>query len=284
MIKVLASNFGATIQDLGRTGFGSIGVPTSGTMDRYSSQLANLLLNNDKNAAVLEITFGGCKLLFETECTICITGADFSAKVDDKSIALNTVQHLKKNAILSFGKRIYGTRTYIAVKKGFQTEIILGSRSLYKGITSENVIRRGMYLPVHSNQLVVNRTFTSVKVNPLHFNSEIIECHKGPEFEFLSETQKKALLSTYFTISSNNNRMGYQLEELIKNDLASMLTSAVLQGTIQLTPSGKLIVLMRDCQVTGGYPRVLQLTENAINRLAQKTTGSNIQFVIKIKK
>jgi len=60
-----------------------------------------------------------------------------------------------------------------------------------------------------------------------------------------------------------------------------MLTSAVLAGTVQLTPSGRLIILMRDCQVTGGYPRILQLSEESINTLAQKTTGDSFSFVLK---
>ena len=74
--------------------------------------------------------------------------------------------------------------------------------------------------------------------------------------------------------------MGYRLEEPIDNKFGSMLTSAVLPGTVQLTPSGKLIVLMRDCQVTGGYPRILQLTDDAINKLAQKTTNHTFKFKI----
>ena len=74
--------------------------------------------------------------------------------------------------------------------------------------------------------------------------------------------------------------MGYQLEEQIENSFFSMLTSSVLPGTVQLTPSGKLIILMRDCQVTGGYPRILQLSEASINSLAQKSSGDRFQFKI----
>jgi allophanate hydrolase subunit 2 len=75
--------------------------------------------------------------------------------------------------------------------------------------------------------------------------------------------------------------MAYQLEPLFKNSLEQILTSPVLPGTIQLTPSGQLIVLMRDCQTTGGYPRVLQLTEKAINSLSQKLTGTTLKIRLK---
>jgi len=63
---------------------------------------------------------------------------------------------------------------------------------------------------------------------------------------------------------------------LITNNLDGIITSLVMPGTVQLTPSGKLIVLMRDCQTTGGYPRILQLSDNSINTLAQKMTGQKI--------
>ena len=75
--------------------------------------------------------------------------------------------------------------------------------------------------------------------------------------------------------------MGIRLNEPIKNDLPSMLTSAVLPGTVQLTPSGKLIILMQDAQVTGGYPRVLQLMERSISRLAQKLSDEEVKFELK---
>ena len=74
--------------------------------------------------------------------------------------------------------------------------------------------------------------------------------------------------------------MAYQLKEPLENELTSIITSLVLPGTVQLTPSGKLIILMRDCQTTGGYPRILQLSEDSINRLAQKFTGDKINFIL----
>ena len=102
--------------------------------------------------------------------------------------------------------------------------------------------------------------------------------YKGPEFDALNEDQKSKVLDAFFTISNTINRMAIQLEEKIANTLPSIITSPVLPGTIQLTPSGKLIVLMRDCQTTGGYPRVLQLSENSINHIAQKRMKEKCGF------
>jgi allophanate hydrolase subunit 2 len=72
--------------------------------------------------------------------------------------------------------------------------------------------------------------------------------------------------------------MAFQLEESFDNELSSIMTSPVIPGTVQLTPDGKLIILMKDAQTTGGYPRVLQLTKEAISKLAQKRQQQNIQF------
>ncbi|MDG2194928.1 MAG: biotin-dependent carboxyltransferase family protein [Polaribacter sp.] len=278
MIRVLTAGFYTTVQDLGRIGFAHIGVPVSGVMDGYSAQLANQLLSNDKHDAVLEITFGNATFLFEEEQLICITGANFLPKINDLKVALNVPIQVQKGAVLSFGKQDYGVRTYVAVKGGFKTEKVLHSRSYYKGVTKGSWLQKGMLLPVEKRSQFVTKTFSSVKINEAHFQSNRVCCYQGPEYHLLSEFQQEQLKKITFTISKDNSRMGYRLEESVKNDLPSMLTSAVLPGTVQLTPSGKLIVLMRDCQVTGGYPRVLQLSNYAIDVLAQKTTGAQFTF------
>ena len=281
MIKVLKSGFYSTIQDRGRVSFASIGVPISGVMDKYSSDLANSLLNNYLVNAVLEITFGGLKLEFLSETIICISGGDFSPKINNQSIHLNSRIKVKKNDVLSFGRVNFGVRCYLAVKGGFLTQEILKSKSFYKNVTDQFLIKNEDLLPISILKRVLESSNTSIKIDKNHFESREIECYKGPEFDLLNDDQKHQLQKQIFTISNDNNRMGYRLNEVFENKLPSILTSAVLPGTVQLTPSGKLIVLMLDCQVTGGYPRVLQLQENAINKLAQKTTGYIIKFILK---
>ncbi len=280
MIKVLLSGFYTSIQDLGRFGFGSIGVPVSGAMDLYSAKLANHILMNNNTDAILEITLGRCKLLFENQTIICISGANLFPKLNSKSITLNSPIEISKGDILTFDKPVYGVRCYLSISGGFQTDVVLNSRSFYKGITDKYVLKKNDILPINVNRSKISKSFSSVKINKQHFTTTTIEAYAGPEYELLDIKQREKLNKTMFTISKENNRMGYKLEELITNKLVSMLTSVVLPGTVQLTPSGKLIVLMRDCQVTGGYPRILQLTDDAINKLAQKTTNDTFKFKI----
>ena len=90
MIKVIHPGFHTSIQDLGRFNYRSIGVPVSGAMDQNATRLANALLNNCPNAAVLEIVFGRCQLLFQEDTLTSITGANFSATLEDTLVPLNT--------------------------------------------------------------------------------------------------------------------------------------------------------------------------------------------------
>jgi biotin-dependent carboxylase-like uncharacterized protein len=283
MIKVLNPGFYSTIQDSGRKGFQQYGVPYSGVMDAYSAALANHVLGNDENAAVIEMTMTGAKLQFHCVTNICISGADMTPTLNGIQIQLNKSIEIQSEDVLSFGKLNKGFRCYLAVLGGFETEVVMNSQSMYKGITTQFKISKNDELKIDENNSFVDSKNALIKVNNEHFFNNKIDVFKGPEFEFLSKNQREFLLQNEFTISKDNNRMAYQLSELLENTLEPIITSAVLPGTVQLTPSGKLIVLMRDCQTTGGYPRVLQLSESSINVLAQKFTGASITFILNSK-
>ncbi|MCB0463119.1 MAG: biotin-dependent carboxyltransferase family protein [Flavobacteriaceae bacterium] len=277
MIKVLHPGFYSTIQDLGRKDFQHLGVPLSGVMDTYAAKMANALIGNDENCAVMEITMIGPKLEFCCDSIVAITGANFSPRLNNSDISNNSVINVSKGDVLSFGKPINGFRTYLAVSEGFQTKIVLNSRSMYQGITIVSSIKKGDELKIHPKNHK-SKTYAVIKLRSDYLNENVISVYKGPEFEHLTNVQNDKLFNKEFTISKENNRMAYQLSELIDNSLSSIITSLVLPGTIQLTPSGKLIILMRDSQTTGGYHRVLQLSEYAINVIEKKKAGDKIKF------
>lgn len=277
MIKVIKSGFYTSIQDLGRHEFQGFGVPMSGSMDLYASTLANSILGNTNDASVLEVTMTGPTLQFLCHTSICISGADISPRINDLPVKLNQAISIKKDDILSFGKLLYGFRAYIAVKNGFLEDSVMQSKSMYRGITAHTTIVNNQELRIKSHTSKI-KSHTSIKINDRHFTTKILEVYKGPEFDQLSEKQQNDLLNMNFTVSKIHSRMAYQLTETLENTIKPIITSLVLPGTVQLTPSGKLIVLMRDCQTTGGYPRVLQLSDSAISIIAQKRTGNQIKF------
>ncbi|NDV43025.1 biotin-dependent carboxyltransferase family protein [Flagellimonas sediminis] len=276
MLKVLKSGFFVTIQDLGRYGYRDIGVPVSGAMDADSVKKANLLLGNDPNAAVMEITMTGPTLQFDEPTFICLSGAHISATVNNRPIENYQVVQVTKGDILSYGKLQNGFRAYLAIKGGFQTEKVLGSRSQFVPVTKTKRLKDGEEVPYIKN-ISFKPLISEVKIDD-HFLENHLDVYKGPEFELLSDMQLSGIFTKTFTVSKENNRMAYQLSELIESHSHSMLTSGTLPGTVQLTPAGRLIILMKDGQTTGGYPRILQLSEESICTLAQKKLGDKFSF------
>lgn len=268
----------SSIQDLGRLGYRQYGVPCSGAMDHRSFEKANFTLGNDKNAAALEITIIGPTLQFLISTEVCISGANMNPKLNETSILNDQVISVNENDILKFGPLKYGTRAYLAVANGFETELLMGSRSMYNNITSASRIQNDDILSIVSVSSGTPTMKSKKSDNIDYFDTKELTAYKGPEFDLLSFSSQDKLFNQEFTISNTHSRMGYQLNEFLENDLKSILTSHVLPGTVQLTPSGKLLVLMRDAQTTGGYPRVLQLSESAINLMAQKNTNDKISF------
>ena len=278
MIKVIKEGLFSTIQDSGRFGYKNIGIPVSGAMDQSSSKLANLLLGNDERSAVLEMTLLGPTLEFMNDTYISITGADMNPVLNKQKILLNKTLLINKGDILCLSHSTNGMRSYLGVKGGFNSEIKLGSKSFYRGITKrEKLIKNDKikFDQAISSPKTVNKNINDFKIN----RKGDIKVFKGPEFDLLDTYSKDIIFNTDFTIGINN-RMGYNLVEPIKNSISSIISSPVMPGTVQLTPSGKIIILCRDCQTTGGYPRILQLDKNSINCLSQKTIGEIINFKI----
>jgi len=278
MIKVIDPGFYTSIQDLGRFGAQNFGVPISGCMDQCSADIANKIIGNNSLEALIELTMTGCCLKFENNTTIAITGSDMSPKLNGLSIDMFSVIEVKYGDILSFGRIKYGFRTYIAFRGGINSEKVMESKSMYVGLTKNFKINKNDVIYLNdSNPLLNKKHEPSLKKLIL---SDEIECYKGPEYSKLTAQNKQKLLSTQFSISNNHNRMGYVLYQKIKNTIKPIITSHVMPGTVQLTPGGDIIILMRDSQTTGGYPRILQLTNKGIDFVAQKRTGSLIKFSI----
>ena len=276
MIKVIKEGLFTTIQDIGRFGYKNIGVPVSGAMDQTSAKLANLLLGNDESLAVLEMTLVGPTLEFMNDTYISITGADMNPSLNKQKVLQNKPLFVNKGDILYLSHSSNGMRSYLGIKGGFNSEKKLGSKSFYRGITErEKLIKNDKikFAKLTSSPMKMNKSINDFKIN----KKSKINVFKGPEFDLLDSNSKDIIFNTDFTIGVNN-RMGYNLVEPIENSISSIISSPVMPGTVQLTPSGRLIILCRDCQTSGGYPRVLQLDKSSMDSLSQKTIGETIKL------
>ncbi|NQY05505.1 MAG: biotin-dependent carboxyltransferase family protein [Flavobacteriaceae bacterium] len=277
MIRVIKPGFYTTVQDLGRSGYRKYGVPISGAMDQRSMIHGNLLLNNHENEAVIEATLVGPTLEFTEDTIVCITGADMNARIAQKSTAMYQPIKIKSGERLTFGSATQGTRTYLSIQCGMDIEEVLSSKSYYPNIAPNSKLEKDQEIHLKTNANLLSQTYS--KISRPDFSETTLTLYKGPEYDLLSEHQKNRFETEHFTVALNN-RMAYRFQEKIENNLFSIITSAVLPGTIQLTASGDIIILMRDSQTTGGYPRIFQLTNEALNLLSQKRTGDLIYFQI----
>jgi allophanate hydrolase subunit 2 len=192
---------------------------------------------------------------------------------------MNHAYSVRTSDVLSFGKMNMGVRAYLGVKGGFLTEKVMGSYSMYDGVTPKSTVKKGDRLRIASYESELEITTSKLKVKPSHFTTKKLEVTKGPEYNRLTKKQRDKLFSMTFKIDPLCNRMGYQMKNKfppLKNN--EIITSITIPGTVQITPSGKLIVMMRDCPTTGGYARILQLTDMAINQLAQKKENDRLKF------
>ena len=273
MIEILDPGYYITIQDMGRFGYSNYGVPQSGCMDILSAKNANLILSNSVSEPLFEICIMGGKFLFKKEVKIALSGALFEVMLNKEMVSNNLLIQANKGDILTFGRAIKGNRIYLAVKGGIDYKSVMGSSSMYKGISEDFIVRQKDVFKFSQNP---SNKSNHDKVD-LNIFDEILYVFKGPEFKLLTNSDKNLLFDKYFSVSSNN-RMGYFLKEKLNSNTNSIITSPTIPGIVQLTPGGDLIILMKDGQVTGGYPRILQLDEKSISCLSQKNTGNKFIF------
>lgn len=274
-MTLVKAGFYTTIQDAGRTAFRAAGVPHSGAMDQQAMRYVNNVLGNPWDAPVLEMTLTGITCLFTQPARIAISGATAMVLLNRQAVQQHEALQIKTGDLLSIGLMTAGNYCYLAIQGGFQTESVLGSVSFYKGITAKDKLVNGDVLIYESHKAMLTRLDAIYKLT-----ETTLKAYAGVAYHKLTKPQQEQLLTTVFTVSKNWGRMAFQLSGVVQHSLEPIKSTPVLPGTVQLTPAGTLVVLMRDAQTTGGYSCILQLTEDAINKLAQTRVGSAVRFVV----
>lgn len=276
MLQVKEAGFYTSVQDLGRYGYRHLGVPVAGAADQLSSGRVNGILENQESAAVLEMTMQGPVLVFSEPTFIAYGGAPMDIRLNGQELAPDQVYVVPTGGELRCGRIKKGFRSYLGVKGGLLTPQVLGSRSYYSPVTPQRKVKPGdelAYEPCSEYSPKILKWS-----HPDHIKEHVLQAFPGPEYDLLSQKQRELLFGQDFRLAKEHDRMACQLSELLPAHSLSMITSATLPGTVQLAPSGKLIILMLDGQTTGGYPRILQLEEQSLSVLAQKKAGDPIRF------
>jgi biotin-dependent carboxylase-like uncharacterized protein len=274
-ILVVEPGFFTTVQDRGRPGYRECGMPPGGAFDQGSAEMANALLGNSPDCAVLEFTLAGGVYQAEGPVALALAGAPMEAKVVD----LDSTEHaleiplsfsLRDRQRLVLGRTLDGARTYLAVQQGFQTRLCIGSRS------SEQRIRSGEVLPANAGATPTRRPSEPAWCFAASQPIRIIE---GPDGRLRSEFDDVFWHSRRFRVGSRSDRMGLRLEgEPVPAPFApDRLSSPVAPGAIQVA-GGQLIVLGIACGTMGGYPHIAHVISADLDRLGQLKPGDVVTF------
>ena len=282
MLSIVRPGMFTTVQDLGRWGFQSRGVPVSGALDWYSHRLANRLLGNDPNMATLEVTLMGPRICFKSDTTFAVTGAEFHLTLDDRPIEMNQPVEAGSGAILQFGGRVRGARAYVAVAGGIDVPPVLGSRSTHAltamGGHEGRALRTGDALQIGATgkwQAVNTRTVKTGS-DPLFTTHVRLRVIPG------DERLATHITGQPFRVSPQSDRMGYRLEgqPIADAPTGELISTAVPTGAVQVPPTGQPILLMNDHATTGGYAIAGTVITADLPLAGQLAPGDSVAFEI----
>jgi len=273
-----------TVQDLGRPGFGPLGISPSGAADPVALRLGNLLVGNNPAAAALEMTLLGGTFVFPEGATIGLTGADLGATRDGRALEMWTRQTIPPGEEIKLGSTRNFARGYLTVAGGVQVAPFLGSASthLLSGLGGHEgrALRKGDVLQLGTAaKKIPNRKIAEAVLLAL-MPRRILRVTEGPQIKCLSEQDKQTFFRSAFSVSESSDRTGLRLEgqSLQPNEKAQMITEGAPLGAIQVTPSGQAIILFVEQQTTGGYPKIANVIGADLHRLGQLRPRTEIRF------
>lgn len=274
----------ATFQDSGRRGWNKFGVPAFGAMDWFAYQTANFLLNNPPNSAAIELGFGELTLRALRDTTIAVTGAGYEVENYIWTFPLWTTFYVRAGWTVHVEKTSGGNWAYIAVAGGFDSPVIMNSRSAYLRGGIGSALKAGDVLPafIPANDLLklAARDFPVDKFMP-YSQTPALEVIPAPQADWFTPKGIRTFYESEYTLSPSFDRMGYRLQgsPIDKAIPKELISEGLTMGSVQIPADGQPIVMMADAPTAGGYPKITNVTRTSMPLLAQCEAGvSKIRF------
>lgn len=297
-ITLLKAGMLSTIQDLGRIDYLAQAVPLSGVMDTLSARLANIAIGNSPTDALIEFSYGNASFICNTPVLMAYGGNGAKWFINNEKLPSLRPIFLPKGTEVTLKNSENGARSYLAIAGGWDLPLILNSRSTYlpanlggyqgRSLKKDDIVSSCNKLTDTTEQMLKSLEGNEVKFQrwAIHeasfkdLNKTIVRIIRGRESAWFSNNSMVNFLNEAFTINLKSNRMGIHLTGPVIERLHSteLLSTAVCAGTIQVTGDGNMILLMADCQTTGGYPRIAQVAMVDLPTCAQLKPGDEIRF------
>lgn len=275
--EVLQGGLFTTVQDLGRFGYTYLGITHSGAMDEYAYHWSQKLLNN-KNCNALEL-MAGLKLKATASTQISLCGADLDFKINGIPQPIWQTHRVQAEDILSFEKRISGQRAYLAVKEGFNIAKKFGS---YSTTLKEDIgfkLKKGDFLPFNA----YDSDHTTLRVKPAyipHYQKRLtLRILLSYQKNYFTQEEKEKFFTSNYEITLQSDRMGYKLKGTpIIPTQGGIISEAIAFGSVQIPKDGQPIILLKEHQTIGGYPKIGTVLPIDCFKLAQLAMGSTVNF------
>jgi antagonist of KipI len=285
--EVLEPGILTSIQDMGRYGFSQFGVPPSGALDIFALRVANLLVGNREEEAVLETTLMGLKIRALKEVVISITGGDLCSTLNEEPLEIWRTHLLVEGDIIHFKKVRAGCRAYLAVSGGFIVPKVMGSCSTYLsgnfGGLEGRKLKRGdilhaLHIPSSLNKLGLRFPLDCIPSLEKEVSLRVIP---GPQDPHFTEKGFQTFSSSSYQVTPQCDRMGVRLEgpkiERRPDVEESIISEGLISGAIQVPGDGKPIIILTEL-VTGGYTKIATIISTDLPKVAQLKPGDQVRF------
>tara|TARA_R110002020_G_scaffold28563_9_gene90922 strand:- start:10973 stop:11875 length:903 start_codon:yes stop_codon:yes gene_type:complete len=270
----------ASVQDAGRFGQLRHGISASGPMDGAAYRLAGALVAAEH--AGIEITMAGLAFRVQSgRCNIGLAGGSFVARRNGEVVDWPGAVALEAGDEVSITPGAEGNYGYLRFAGGLLLSPVLGSlatssRARLGGVEGRPLqVGDVLELADASDSLPPASPMPLAATGPIRFVW-------GLHADLFAAPLRQAFIDTTFTISSRLDRMGVRLDDAAAVFAAAssltLVSDAIVPGDIQILGDGTPIVLMRDHQPTGGYPRIATIISADLDRFAQLRPGSTLAF------
>jgi biotin-dependent carboxylase-like uncharacterized protein len=284
LIHVQAPGLLTTVQDLGREGFGPLGVSPSGAADPISLRLGNRLVGNAENAAALEMTLLGGTFLFPEGGVIALTGSDFGATLDGVPVDIWTSVEAKPGQTLRVGSTRSGARCYLCAQGGIVVKPFLGSASthLLSGLGGHEgrALRKGDVLQIGPATVSFHKKAVAPRALERLSPRKVLRATPGPQNDWFPAPSQRLFYESMYRVAEESNRMGLRLEgkPVAQGSSGEMITEGVSIGAVQITAAGLPIILFVEQQTTGGYAKIANVISADLHSLGQLRPRDEIRF------
>ena len=284
--EIVRSGINTTIQDVGRNHLYHIGITVSGAIDQRNYKLANCLVNNKLNEAVIEFAYQGPLLKLKNgNSNFAITGDIFfniirnNSKIEEGKCYQNyNLKDGEQIDIISTKKSAYG---YLAIRGGFELEKTWKSYSI--NTKAQIGPNNGKKYSINEKIFINDSTsenYENKKINYKDSFNNTIRVIKGTNFDYFSKEAKNIFFNQAYSVSRLVDRMGMRLdgpnlENIINTNIKS---EGLIRGVIQVPADGKPIILLSDHGTIGGYPKIAVVISADLDKVAQLVPGTKIHF------